>query len=77
MSLNGISSLEMLTEWKNMFDMETILLADMEQEMWNALRGNSGRPQYLVIDRDLRIVHRDAGAGGEQRASEKVLELLE
>ena len=60
-----------------MFGMETILLADVQDEMWNQLHANSGRPQYLVIDRDLRIVHRDAGVGGEQRVREKVLEILE
>ena len=75
--MSGIASVEMLNEWQSMFDMETILLADVQEDMWNQLRGNSGRPQYLVIDRDLRIVHRDAGAGGEQRSREKVLELLE
>jgi len=67
----------MLNEWQNMFNMDTVLLADTEQDMWEQLRLNTGRPQYLVIDRELIIVYRDAGSGGEQRSKEQVLELLD
>gem|GEM_PF-2893205 len=77
MSLSGINSVGMLNEWQNMFNMDTVLLADTEQDMWEQLRLNTGRPQYLVIDRELIIVYRDAGSGGEQRSKEQVLELLD
>ena len=52
------------------------MLGDDEAEVWEAWRDGNGRPQYIVMDRDMNIVLRGEGTAGHQQTEDKVLELL-
>ena len=55
-SLTQTESVEDLLDWRAEFGSTHEVAGDYEREVWDAYSLSSGRPQYVVIDRDQTVV---------------------
>ena len=63
-----------VSTWSEDFGSDTVLLHDDLQTVYFQYKEDGGRPQYVVIDRDMTIVLKTTN---QNDAEFKVLELLE
>ena len=63
-----------LVTWSQDYGGDVVLLLDEGQSVYFAYKEGGGRPQYIVIDRDMSIVLKTIN---KSSAESKVLELLE
>ena len=66
-----------LNLWRSDYAADVVLLLDNTSSVYNTFKMDNSRPQYVVMDRDMRIVFKGRGASGKQQAEEAVLEALE
>ena len=75
-ALNAISELSDLDLWAEEFGATHPLLSDIDREVWDQYAGPGGRPQYIVLDRDMTIMFKGAGISDHSAADAVVLDLL-
>ena len=53
-----------------------ILLLDDNEEIYDLYRIDFARPQYIVIDRDMRITYKSSMPNTKSNAEQEVLDIL-
>ena len=56
---------------------DTLILLDEGEQVYDLYRKDNGRPQYVVIDRDMTVVFKASTTEGRESSQEQVLQLLQ
>ena len=65
-----------IAEWGETHCSDVILLADVENTVYDDYKIDNFRPQYVVIDQEMNVVFKSSMPSGKSEASALVLELL-
>ena len=62
--------------WRTEYAPDVVLLLDNTSSVYNTFKLDNSRPQYVVMDQDMRILFKGRGTTGSQEAKEVILSIL-
>ena len=68
---------EETNKWATMFETTHPVLNDSKKVVWNQYRQGSGKPQYILFDRDMTVLYKGTGNSGHAQVQELILAMLD
>ena len=65
-----------VAEWGSSYGDDVIILDDPTGEAWGQYTAGLGKPEFVVIDRDMTIVYKGGAQSGSVASEAEVLQLL-
>ena len=76
MVLNSCDEPEDAADWIEAVGSTHPVLCDSEETAWDLYGVGMGKPQYILLDREMNIVYRGMGPGDYDTAESRVIDLL-